>query len=104
LGTYRSRLDIIADILVVASERSKKTRIMYQANLSYRLLCKYLPEVLKAYLVRFERKERCYVLTRKGKDFLERYKEYSKESKNIETHLNETDARRKELEELCSKH
>lgn len=103
MGSYRDRLDIIADILNVASERSKKTRIMYQANLSYKLLCKYLPEVLRAYLVRFEREERCYVLTHKGQAFLEQYREYSKHSKSVETHLNEANARRKELEELCSK-
>ncbi len=78
MGSYRGRLDIIADILGVARQRAKKTQIMCQANLSYRLLTRYLAEVRRAYLVRFEREEKCYVLTRKGMEFLQRYKEYSK--------------------------
>lgn len=41
---YRSRYEIIADMLNVVSGRAKKTKIMYQANLSYKLLQKYLAE------------------------------------------------------------
>ena len=52
MSRYRDRLQIIADILVIASRRARKTQIMYQANLSYRLLCRYLGEVLEAGLVK----------------------------------------------------
>ena len=54
---YRRKLDIIADMLLVAGSGSgaKKTHIMYQANLSHRLLIKYLEEVVRAYLLSFER-------------------------------------------------
>jgi predicted transcriptional regulator len=38
---YRDKLDIIADILTVASRNAKRTQIMYQANLSYKVLCDY---------------------------------------------------------------
>ena len=31
----RGRLEIVRDMLSVSTERTKKTRIMYQANLSY---------------------------------------------------------------------
>ena len=48
MSRYRDRLQIIADILVIASRRARKTQIMYQANLSYRLVCRYLGEVLDA--------------------------------------------------------
>ena len=45
MGNYRGKLDIIADILRVVSGNAKKTQIMYQANLSYRVLQKYLAEI-----------------------------------------------------------
>ena len=102
MGSYRGRLDIIADILAVARQRAKKTQIMYGANLSYRLLTRYLAEIKRAYLVRFEREEKCYVLTRKGLEFLERYKEYSKRNKHVEKQINDVDGKRKVLEGLCS--
>ena len=102
MGGYRRRLDIIADMLGVASQGAKKTQIMYKANLSYRLLTKYLEEVRKAYLVSFERKQRCYILTSKGKQFLEMYKEYSKRTKYVEKHINDANGKKKVLENLCS--
>jgi predicted transcriptional regulator len=102
LGSYRSRIEIVADILHVVSREAKKTQIMYQANLSYKLLSKYLMEVRKAYLVTFEKKRRCYVLTSKGTEFLERYKEYSRRNKHVEKQLNNVNGERKVLEKLCS--
>jgi predicted transcriptional regulator len=102
LGNYRNRIEIIADILHVVSREAKKTQIMYQANLSYRLLSKYLMEVRKAYLINFERGKRCYVLTSKGMEFLERYKEYSKRNRHVEKQLNDVNVERRVLEKLCS--
>jgi len=103
LGSYRGRLDIIADILAVARQRAKKTQIMYGANLSYRLLTRYLAEIRRAYLVRFEREEACYVLTRKGLEFLEMYKAYSRRNRYVEKHLSDARSKRKTLETLCSR-
>jgi len=100
---YRRKFDIIADMLLVASNGAKKTQIMYQANLSYRLLTKYLEEVRKAYLLRFDRKQRCYILTSKGQQFLEVYKEYAKRSRVVEKRLNDVDGERRMLEALCSR-
>lgn len=102
MGSYRSRLDIIADVLRVVSQGAKKTQIMYQANLSYKLLTRYLAEVLEVCLVRFERKGQCYVLTSKGREFLEKYKRYSRRNKRLEKTLNDLHDKRKVLEELCS--
>jgi hypothetical protein len=43
LTNYRGKRDIIADILFAASSRKpRKTQIMYQANLSFRLLAEVL--------------------------------------------------------------
>jgi predicted transcriptional regulator len=101
MGNYRNRLQIIADILLIASRRAKKTQIMYQANLSYRLLCRYLTEVLDAGLVSFENRD-CYVLTAKGKEFLSRHEEYSKRCKGLEEHLNHVNHEKIVLEKMCS--
>jgi predicted transcriptional regulator len=98
---YRSRFDIIADVLNVASGRAKKTQIMYQANLSYRLLQKYLAEVKRSSLVLYERKGRCYVLTDKGGEFLQAYKEYSRRASFVEKHLNHFKLEEKVLQKLC---
>jgi predicted transcriptional regulator len=75
VGRYRSRLEIIADVLGVVSGGARKTQIMYQANLSYQLLTRYLRDVLDMGLVRME-DESTYALTRKGADFLLEFKEY----------------------------
>lgn len=98
---YRSRFDIIADMLNVVSGRAKKTQIMYQANLSYRLLQKYLAEVRGSSLVMYERKGRCYMLTDKGRKFLQAYKEYSRRAGYVEKHLNHFKLVEKVLEKLC---
>jgi len=100
---YRRKLDIVADMLVVASGGARKTQIMNQANLSYSLLTKYLDEIKKACLVSFERKQGRYVLTLKGKQFLEMYREYSRRTKSVEKHISDVNGKRKVLEGLCSR-
>lgn len=99
LGRYRNRLRIIADILRIASNGAKKTRIMYQANLSYRLLCRYLEEVVNARLVTFE-KEDSYVLTSKGIEFLERFSEYHKQCNQLEERISSVHTVKAELEKM----
>jgi predicted transcriptional regulator len=100
MSRYRDRLQIVASILLIASSGAKKTRIMYQANLSYKLLCRYLYEVLDAGLICFG-KEECYVLTAKGKEFLSRHEEYTKRRKSLEQHLNHVNGEKAELERMC---
>ena len=102
LGNYRSRLDIIADILQVVSQNAKKTQIMYQANLSYKVLQRYLKNITAASLISFETAEQCYVLTQKGQEFLEAYRDYAKTTKSVEKRLNDVGNKKKNLEELCS--
>ena len=102
MGNYRGRLDIIADVLRVVSGNAKKTQIMYQANLSYRVLQKYLAEITGASLICFEDGERCYVLTDKGRAFLDAYEEYSKTNRHVEKRLNDVRTKKNVLEKLCS--
>ena len=101
MGNYRGRLDIIADILNVASRDAKKTQIMYQANLSYKVLQRYLAEIGHAQLIRFEDGRRCYSLTEKGREFLSVYERYSKTNRHVEKRLNDVATKRKFLEGLC---
>jgi len=102
LGNYRGRLDIIADILHVASRNAKKTQILYQANLSYAVLQRYLAEITGASLISFEDEKRCYMLTAKGREFLDAYQEYSKTNRHMEKRLNDISTKKKVLEKLCS--
>lgn len=99
---YRGKLDITADILNVVSHNPKKTHIMYQANLSFRVLEKYLAELTLASLIRFEDTAHCYVLTTKGQQFLEAYRTYSKTHRRIEKVMNDVNAKRENLERLFS--
>jgi predicted transcriptional regulator len=102
LRNYRSKLDIIADILDAASKNAKKTQIMYQANLSFKVLQKYLKRTLAASLIIFEQEYRYYSLTDKGQAFLETYKEYAITNKNIENQVNDLLVKKKILEQLSS--
>jgi predicted transcriptional regulator len=99
LGNYRGRLDIIADILQVVSQNPKKTHIMYQANLSYKVLKKYLRKMNEASLISFVGEKQCYALTVKGRNFLDTYNEYSRHSKKLEKRLSEINRKKKVLEE-----
>jgi len=96
-------LDIIADILRVVSQTAKKTQIMYQANLSYRVLQRYLTHITEASLIDFENEANCYVLTSKGQEFLEAYETYDKTNKSIEKRINDVNNKRKDLEALCAR-
>jgi predicted transcriptional regulator len=101
LGNYRGRLDIIADILNVASRNAKKTQIMYQANLSYKVMQRYLAEIAGAQLISFEDGSHLYTLTDKGREFLGAYEKYSKTNKHVEKRLNDVATKKKVLEALC---
>jgi predicted transcriptional regulator len=76
---------------------------MYQANLSYKVLRKYLDEVTNASLLRFEDEQKLYMLTGKGKEFLVAYREYFKTNKTVEKRLDDVRTQRKVLEQLCGK-
>ncbi len=102
MGNYRGRLDIIADILNAASKNARKTQIMYKANLSYKVLQKYLTEVANAQLISYEDKKQYYSLTDKGRDFLLVYEKYSRSSKYAEKRLNDLEMKKQVLDGLCA--
>jgi len=94
----RDRLEIIADIVSIARERVKRTQIMYKANLSYKLLVRYLTEVTVAGLLVPE--DYSYKSTRKGKRFLERYRSYARKQKFLEKRILDVNKERMKLERM----
>ena len=100
MGNYRGKLEIIADILTVATRKPKKTQIMYQANLSFRVLQKYLAEMIGASLICFEDDTQCYALTSKGEKFLETYTQYLRSNRHAEKILGEVNLKKQTLEKL----
>jgi predicted transcriptional regulator len=75
---------------------------MYQANLSYKVLQKYLADIATAQLISFEGERQSYSLTDKGREFLDAYERYSKTNKYAEKRLNDVATKKKALEELCN--
>ena len=84
MNKYRNKVEIIADILGVAREGARKTHIIYQGNLSYKLATAYLEAVLNAGLLVFSHERDFYLLTEKGKTFLVRFNKYSRYAKSLE--------------------
>ena len=66
----RSSFEIVAEILRVAKNGAKKTRIMYACGLSYRFVEKYLALLLETRLLRIGNS---YHTTEKGMQFLRNY-------------------------------
>jgi predicted transcriptional regulator len=77
----RTRVEILASILKVASGGALKTHIMYKANLSHRQLERYLGFLeergLLAQGVDEDMGNRIYRITDKGCDFLREYSHVS---------------------------
>jgi predicted transcriptional regulator len=99
MGSYRSRLDIIADVLKAAKNGAKKTWIMYKSNLSYELLNKYLGEIISAELIVFKDEAQKFFITRKGLEFLEIYNEYSRRNRRLEEQVKALEHKKRILED-----
>jgi predicted transcriptional regulator len=97
---HRSRLEIVRDVLFVVTVRTRKTRIMYQTNLSFQLIEKYLGSLVNGGLVEF-----CdgshYLITDRGKDFLQMYDDYLDRCKRINDDVGEVRKNRVVLENMC---
>ena len=71
----RNDLDICADILKIAQTGAKKTQIVYQANLNFKIVKKYLDRLIDNGLLQNQDEARFYMTTHRGTDFLEQYRE-----------------------------
>jgi predicted transcriptional regulator len=70
---YRSRTDIISQVLEAASSEATKTRIMYRAFLSYAQLKEYLNLLTTNGLLDYNPSEQVFRTTEKGNKFLKLY-------------------------------
>jgi len=97
---YRSRLEIIRDILLVVEYAGfKKTNIMFRANLSYELLMRYLKHISNADLIEYDGNS-LYMITEKGKSFLKHYKDYEEKCRVVEKHINYLKEESEKLEKM----
>ena len=71
----RNDLDICADILQVAKAGAKKTQIVYQANLNFKIVKKYLRRLIDTGMLMTADKSSLYTTTNRGIEFLEQYTE-----------------------------
>ncbi len=67
----RNNLDVQADILRTARSGALKTRIVYQANLNFKIVKRYLTELMERKLLTFN--EPHYFTTDKGNSYIRRY-------------------------------
>ncbi len=72
---YRSKTEIISVILRTTNRGANKTKIMYNAFLSYSLMKKYISFLMENSLLVFDEKKHQYSVTEKGRRFLRMYDE-----------------------------
>lgn len=70
---YRSRTDIVSQVLDAANSGATKTKIMYKAYLSYAQLKEYLSVLVKNDLLEYIEGERQYRTTEKGLKYQRAY-------------------------------
>jgi predicted transcriptional regulator len=74
----RSKTQIISDILQAADIGTGKTKIMYNAFLSYSLVTKYVDFLTDNGMLLYDEKTRLYRILEKGRRFLIIYDEVNK--------------------------
>jgi predicted transcriptional regulator len=72
---YRSRNEIVSMILDSVSSGATKTRIMYQAYLSYTQLKEYLSYLEEGEIIKYEEGIQLYRITEKGRKLMHLYEE-----------------------------
>lgn len=98
---YRDRLEIVHDILSAVSDGTKKTHIMYKANLSYKLLNRYLDDLLMADLIVLQENS-LYCLTERGDEFLSRCKIFFTLREQVESSIEEMNDEEMTLKQMLS--
>jgi predicted transcriptional regulator len=96
----RHGLEIARDLLSAATDRTKKTRMMYSARLSYRIMEKYLKSLLEKGLLE-PVDGSSYLITRKGKIFLQMYADYLERCRRIGKEIREVQNDRVLLKNMC---
>jgi predicted transcriptional regulator len=98
----RGKLDIVREILSVVSAKVRKTKIMYQANLSFTQVENYLQSLLETGLIEsFD--NTFYLITPKGKEFIQMHTDYLTRLRQLGEDAIETEKSRCQLESMCMK-
>ncbi len=98
MSKNRDRLSIIAAVLEAANSGSSKTRIMFRANLSFKILEKYLGAAVSTGFLRIEGCR--YILTDSGREFLKQYRETNESYVKAQQFLDRLTSERKKLSNL----
>ena len=96
----RDRISIIAAILEAANSGSCKTHIMFDANLNFRVLKKYLKVALNYGLINQE--EFKYKVTDNGRKYLEQYKYFKERYIDAQKTLESLSCERERLVRFCA--
>jgi predicted transcriptional regulator len=99
MGKNRDRLSIIAAILEAANSGACKTKIMFSANLSFKLLEKYLNICLEAGFV--EANGNKYAITEYGATILKQYRQLHERYNNAQKMFNDLVSERERLAQSC---
>lgn len=80
MAKKRERLDLIYDILITIRKNLGKigpTKLLNTSNLSSQMFKEYIKELLEKEFIEeiFEKKKKFYILTKKGDEFIEKYRE-----------------------------
>ena len=94
----RCSIDIVRDILTVAKGKAKKTQIMYQANLNFNQVEKYIKLLCENCLL--DHDENYYSATEKGLEFLMRYDNYIDQCRLIAENVDRSNRARGQLERM----
>jgi predicted transcriptional regulator len=74
MSQRRSNLEIVAEILKIAKKGAKKTRIVYGANMNFKMLDDYLEKLSKAGLIaNSENNGGLIKTTEKGVEYLQQF-------------------------------
>ena len=101
MAKNRDRLRIIAAILEASRTGASKTHIMFAANLSYKLLEKYLTIAKEAGFIQLQ--DSIYQLTIQGEAFLEQYRAFYTEYSKLQASLQALGNEHEKLEKQCVK-
>jgi len=96
----RGRLDIVRDVLSIASVKVRKTRIMYGANLSFVQLEKYLSLLQASGLLEYDGGSG-YLVTERGIKFLQLYDGCLEESMRLKGEVEKNLEDMLRLEKMC---
>lgn len=99
MGKNRNRIGIIAAILQAANSGSSKTRIMFEANLSFSVLIKYLNIAEEVGFIRLN--ESKYHLTELGQVYLKQYEQYEARCAKVQKATESLRGEREGLDKLC---